>query len=231
MSPLESLCVHQILIRSRPAGFDGDEVLNVIKQYWKDSYGNIRYATGSSETNTVVLLHDAFQTADYWAGFMTAPDFQGVAMDTHIYQVFSDDYVAMSEQDHIDLACSQRSNLSQYDLGVIVGEWAPANTDCAKYLNGRGIGARYDGTFPGSTKLGSCDGFTGSADSFSSEYKTFLGKFWEAQVTAYETGYGWIQWAWKTEVGTGEDWSYKAGLDNGWIPSDPTTRKYGNICN
>ena len=28
----------------RPAGFDGDAVLSVVRQYWYDSYGNIRCA-------------------------------------------------------------------------------------------------------------------------------------------------------------------------------------------
>lgn len=55
-------------------------------------------------------------------------------------------------------------------------------TDCAKYLNGRGIGARYDGSFPGSSHVGSCSGLTGSAASFSQSYKTFLRQAWEAQV-------------------------------------------------
>lgn len=31
----------------RPAGFDGDAVLSVVRQYWYDSYGNIRYAAPS----------------------------------------------------------------------------------------------------------------------------------------------------------------------------------------
>lgn len=62
----------------------------------------------SQQGNTVVLLHDAFQplryvrfqeftitvliiTISYWQGFQTAPGWQGVAMDTHIYQMFSQD--------------------------------------------------------------------------------------------------------------------------------------------
>lgn len=32
-----------LFLLHRPAGFDGDAVLNVVKQYWYDSYGNIRY--------------------------------------------------------------------------------------------------------------------------------------------------------------------------------------------
>ena len=70
-----------------------------------------RFPFGSSQqSNTVVLLHDAFQPLrfvpsfwlldfeidastrhSYWNGFQTPPQWQGVAMDTHIYQMFSQD--------------------------------------------------------------------------------------------------------------------------------------------
>lgn len=91
--------------------------------------------------------------------------------------------VEMSQQQHIQTACNMASSLDSFDLWLIVGEWSPAITDCAESLNGRGVGSRYDGTYPGSTKVGSCTGFTGSASTFSSSYKTFLRQFWEAQVS------------------------------------------------
>ncbi|KAH8110603.1 exo-beta-1,3-glucanase [Phellopilus nigrolimitatus] len=210
---------------NEPAGYDGSDVLSVTRQYWLDSYGNIRFPFGSSQqSNTLVLIHDAFQSLSYWNGFMTAPDHQGVALDTHIYQVFSNSDVAQSQQDHINSACGQAGGLGS------VRSWSPAMTDCAKYLNGRGVGARYDGSYPGSSYVGSCTGMSGPASSFSASYKTFLGKFWEAQVVSYESGAGWIQWLWKAEDGTADEWSYQAGLSNGWIPSNPTTRMYSNIC-
>ncbi|EKM61608.1 glycoside hydrolase family 5 protein [Phanerochaete carnosa HHB-10118-sp] len=182
----------------------------------------------SQEGNTVVLLHDAFQPLSYWNGFQTPPGWQGVAMDTHIYQMFSQDEVSRSDQEHISAACAYASSLSTFDLWIIVGEWTPAPTDCATYLNGRGVGARYDGTYPGSTFVGSCDGLTGSASSFSSSYKTFLRQYWEAQVITFEKGSGWIQWTWKAE--NADDWTYQAGLANGWIPQNPTQLMYPNIC-
>ena len=120
-------------------------MLSVVQQYWKDSYGNIRYANGATETNTVVLIHDAFQTASYWSGFMAPPTYQGVLMDTHIYQVFNTTEIAYTEDEHIASACAWSTDLKDYTLGVIVGEFVPAVTDCATYLNGRGVGARYDG--------------------------------------------------------------------------------------
>ena len=102
-------------------------------------------------------------------------------------------------------------------------------TDCAKYLNGRGVGARYDGSKSGSTRVGSCAGLTGKASTFSSSYKTFLRQTWEAQVIAFERGgQGWLMWTWKTE--SADEWSYQAGLANGWIPQDPTDYTYPNIC-
>ncbi|KAG6889978.1 hypothetical protein C0995_012938 [Termitomyces sp. Mi166 len=166
----------------------------------------------SQQSNTVLVISDAFQGLDYWQGFMPTPDWQGVMMDIHKYQMFS---VAGSA-------------LSSSSLWTIVGEWTPAATDCAKYLNGRGVGSRYDGSYPGSTRVGSCTGLTGKASNFSASYKTFLRQYWEAQSSTYEQGQGWIQWTWKAEIA--DEWSYQAGLANGWIPKNPTTRAYPNIC-
>ncbi|KAJ3838851.1 glycoside hydrolase family 5 protein [Lentinula raphanica] len=214
---------------NEPAGYDGTQMLDVVTQYWYDSYGNIRFPFGSSqESNTVVLLHDAFQPLSFWSGFQTPPQWQGVAMDTHIYQMFSQDLVSQTDAQHIQTACNYQNELA-FDLWLIVGEWTPAQTDCAKYLNGRGNGARYDGSLPGSTFVGSCTGLTGSASTFSSSFKTFLRQYWEAQVIAYERGgSGWIQWTWKAE--NADEWTYQAGLANGWIPQDPTDFMFPDIC-
>ncbi|KIM70272.1 glycoside hydrolase family 5 protein [Scleroderma citrinum Foug A] len=214
---------------NEPAGYLGNDVLTAVKQYWLDSYGNIRYPYGTSQQgNTLELIHDAFQPLSYWSGWETPPNFQGVAMDTHIYQMFTNSDVAQTQQQHINTACQTQGSLSSFDLWIVVGEWTPAMTDCAKYLNGRGSGARYDGSYPGSTYVGSCNGLTGSASTFSSDYKTFLRQMWEAQVISYEKGDGWLQWTWKAE--NADEWSYQAGLANGWIPQDPTNLQYPTIC-
>ncbi|KAJ3564548.1 hypothetical protein NP233_g8228 [Leucocoprinus birnbaumii] len=211
---------------NEPAGFVGGNMMDVVKAYWKSSYQSVRDYTN----NIVVLIHDAFQGVSYWDGFMQPSDnYNGVALDTHIYQVFSDDQVAMSNAQHIQQACSQASSLAGAPLWTIVGEWSPAKTDCAEYLNGRGVGARYDGTKSGSSFHGSCNGMSGSARTFSASYKKFLRQFWEAQTITYEKGQGWLMWTWKAE--NADEWSYQAGLANGWIPRDPTDRQYPNICN
>ena len=182
------------------------------------------------QSNTLVLLHDAFQGLSYWNDFMTGgePTWAGVAMDIHIYQMFTNDEVARSEDENISAACSQGDALSSFHLLTIVGEWTPAATDCAKYLNGRGRGARFDGTYDGASWTGSCSPVTGSGANFSPEYKRFLRKYWEAQSITFEKGGGWIQWTWKAEQA--DDWSYQAGLRYGWIPQNPTDRQYPGIC-
>ena len=48
------------------------------------------------------------------------------------------------------------------------------------------------------------------------------------QVITFEKASGWVQWAWKIE--SADEWSYSAGLQYGWIPQDPTQRKYPDIC-
>ncbi|KAF5366221.1 hypothetical protein D9758_005707 [Tetrapyrgos nigripes] len=210
---------------NEPAGFYGDTILGPLKQYYYDSYGNIRYPYGTSKQgNTVLLLHNAFQPLPYWDDFMPSPRWQGVAMDIHIYQMFSDEEISRTRQEHIDSACTQGAQLNSFHLWTIVGEWTPAMTDCASW---KGI-SRYNGSYPGSRGVGSCEGLSGKASTFSRDYKTFLRQSWEAQVMSFEKGAGWIQWTWKLE--NADDWSYQAGLENGWIPRNPDERLYPNIC-
>jgi hypothetical protein len=43
----------------------------------------------SQQSNLVVMIHNAFQPLSYWNGFMSPPHWEGVILDTHLYQVFS----------------------------------------------------------------------------------------------------------------------------------------------
>ncbi|KAF8167368.1 exo-beta-1,3-glucanase [Crassisporium funariophilum] len=218
---------------NEPAGYRSADLLSVTKQFWLDCYESIRRPYGSEstrESNTVVMIHDAFQPASYWKDFMAPPKYDGVIMDTHIYQIFSPEENKKSQEQHIKDACGHGSTLTSNTLWTVVGEWSPAANDCAKYLNGRHVGSRYDGSYPGTegSPVGSCNGLTGKASGFSESYKTFLGKYWEAQVVTAEKVQGWIQWTWKAEIA--DEWSYQAGLQNGWIPWNPTNYQHPNIC-
>ena len=64
------------------ASYDGDDSLNIPV---------LRYPFGTSQqSNVLTVIHDAFQPLSFWNNFMPSNRFDGVAMDTHIYQMFSD---------------------------------------------------------------------------------------------------------------------------------------------
>lgn len=45
----------------------------------------------TQQSNIVVMLHDAFQPLSTYDDMFQPPGFQGVMLDTHIYQIFSDE--------------------------------------------------------------------------------------------------------------------------------------------
>src|SRR6266436_1229415 len=49
----------------------------------------LSYPNGK-QSNVVTLIHDAFQPLSYWTNFMPRGEYVGVAIDTHIYQMFMD---------------------------------------------------------------------------------------------------------------------------------------------
>jgi len=179
------------------------------------------------------MIGDAFLGVQSWTNFLKFPNALGVLMDYHEYQLFSLAELARSFDDHINYACQTLipalSSYAEANIWTVVGEWSTATTDCAQWLNGRGIGSRWEGTwYQPNTPFGSCQIWTGSSDGFSSDYKAFLGKYWEVQVEMGERVQGWVYWTWKNE--NADDWSYQKGLAGGWIPQDPSNRKYPKIC-
>ncbi len=51
-----------------------------------------RWPYGTSrQSNTVLMIQDAAQPISYWNNFMSYPVWEGVIMDKHIYQVFTND--------------------------------------------------------------------------------------------------------------------------------------------
>ncbi|KAJ7475829.1 glycoside hydrolase family 5 protein [Mycena latifolia] len=234
-----------IELLNEPAAFSSSEFASTLRQFWQDGYGAVRSSGGASNQ---VMIGDGFLGVDSWTNFLTYPSAQGVMMDyvgrclplchlaylqfQHEYQIFSPSELSRSFDDHISFACSSMTDLTNFAKGniwTVVGEWSTAVTDCTLWLNGRGVGSRWDGTYFGpTTPLGSCAGWTGSYANFSSDYKTFLRKYWEVQVTMGENVQGWLFWTWKAE--NSDEWSYQKGLEGGWIPQDPTNRLYPDIC-
>lgn len=216
-----------IELLNEPAGYSSSIDLDNLKQFYYNGWGNVR----TDNAYTAVTIHDAFQDpVNYWNGFMnTAAGVNDIILDTHIYQIFSDGEVARTPAEHISYACTQGDTLADTDKWLVVGEWTGAQTDCARWLNGYGIGARYDGTYSGSSVVGSCDGkYSGTVDALSDDDKYNLGHFIEVQLDAYEKHTGWFFWAWKNEAAP--EWHFQNLTRAGLIPQPLTNRVYGNQC-
>lgn len=194
--------------------------LSFTNDYYNNAYYAVRYPSGNTASNFAIAIHDGFQSLSYWANKFQPPNYQQVILDTHIYSVFTNAQVAYTQSQRSNYYCSQSNNIvtSNTHLYTLVGEWTMAPTDCAKYLNGRGIGSRYDGGFSGSTRIGSCTNKTGSGSNFSNSYKAYLKQMFDTQRKVYEKGIGWIMWTWKTEQAA--DWDYQKGLHYGYITTN-----------
>ncbi len=201
--------------------------LDGVKSFYQSGYKTV----SSASSNYATCIHDAFQNFEaYWNGqFTPSSGDPNVILDTHQYQIFSPEQVAMSPSDHVSAACALGPQLAGTDKWTIVGEWTGGQTDCAKWLNGLGKGARYDGTFPGSSKVGSCDGkYTGTVAGLSQDDRDNISHFIDAQLDAYEQHTGWIFWTWKTE--SAPEWHMQDLLAAGLFPQPLTSRKYPGQC-
>ncbi|KAK7037510.1 hypothetical protein VNI00_011002 [Paramarasmius palmivorus] len=213
-----------------PAGWVGDDFMNVLRQYYLDSYGNIRYPYATASQGAIVqIIPDAGLSLSSWKGFEPPGSFDGVMIDTHYYSIWCPDCPSRSYDQHIAAACQQNTSLAESELWTVVGEWTTSTTDCANLQFGPMGGSTYDGTAANSVKHGDCSTMTGDGSKFSQDYKNFMRAFFEAQTSTFEANsVGWIYNTWKSENAT--ESSYSAGLAGGWIPSVTTDRAYPNVC-
>ncbi|KAJ1964343.1 glucan exo-1,3-beta-glucosidase [Dipsacomyces acuminosporus] len=165
---------------------------------------------------------------------LNIPGWQNVILDTHTYHVFVKDRITMSRDAHLKATCQDGANVRNFNshLWTVTGEWSLAVSDCARWLNGFGRGARWDGSMSwelnGPVFAGATCSDQNSMCSWDGEKRQFLRKFAEAQMDAYEQGSGWIFWNFKTEEA--DDWNYIKLALNGVIPNPATNRQYPKVC-
>lgn len=217
-----------IQLLNEPALYFDNLSFDVTKQFYRDGFRQVREVS-----DTPVILHDGFKAPNNWNGFLTPSDnnAQNVAIDHHEYQIFNNDFVRMSPLQHQQFVCSNAESYNGADKWTFVGEWTGAMTDCARYLNGYGRGARYDGTFPDSSKVGDC-GWQNDVNQWSQSYKDDTRKYIEAQIAAFETKtQGWFWWNFKTEGAS--EWDAFRLIDAGVFPAivnGQVQYKFGTIC-
>ena len=211
--------VSAIQLLNEPLGPSLD--MNVVRQFYMDGWGNLK------NSEVAITFHDAFQGVTSWGNW--GAGMWNLLLDTHHYEIFDNGMVSQDLNGHIKQACDFGNQMASTGKNTIAGEWTGGLTDCAKWLNGKDKGARYDGTLSGSSKVGDCAGkYTGSVAALSNDDKYNIGRFIEAQLDAYEKAAGWIFWTWKTEGAP--EWDMQDLLANGIFPQPLTSRKYPGQC-
>ncbi|CAI4051846.1 glucan 1,3-beta-glucosidase SKDI_15G3360 [Saccharomyces kudriavzevii IFO 1802] len=217
-----------IELLNEPLGpvFDMERLKNF---FLKPAYDYLRNKIMS---NQIIVIHDAFQPYNYWDGFLNdEKERHGVIIDHHHYQVFSPIELARKMDERIKIACQWGIGALSETHRSVAGEFSAALTDCTKWLNGVGLGARYDGTWAKgnekSSYIGSCANNENVA-LWSEERKQNTRKFIEAQLDAFEMTGGWIMWCYKTENSI--EWDVEKLIQQSLFPQPITDRKFPNQC-
>ncbi|EJT98402.1 glycoside hydrolase [Dacryopinax primogenitus] len=197
-----------------------------MQTFYLEAYTMIRNITGLGQGNGPFIgIHDGFIGMQQWASFLQGSD--RIAMDTHPYNAFNDASNAPLSS-YIPSPCTgwgPALNQSMDQFGFShAGEWSAAVNDCGKWVNGVGLGTRYEGTYPGTTTvIGSCDQWT----EYGSWSPTTIQQTKEVVMASMDALQHWFFWTWKignsSVTGNIESpsWSYSLGLQHGWIPLDP----------
>ncbi|TLD28035.1 beta-glucosidase 6 [Venturia nashicola] len=176
--------------------------------------------------NAVQIFSEGMRGLEAWSGKMTGYG-NTVLVDVHEYTLFDLHTIGFKHTERVSFVCNNlNSAIAASPNPVMVGEWSQADTDCTKWLNGVGSGARWEGTFYGQdspacpTKDTQCSCAMANADpsTYTADYKKFLQQWAEAQMDVFEkSSWGWFYWTWKTE--NAPLWSYQAALKGEFMPA------------
>ncbi|KAI9299178.1 glycoside hydrolase [Neoconidiobolus thromboides FSU 785] len=223
--------VTQIGVLNEPAVYKTDQ--NLTLEFYKKSYEEIRKINGNRKNNPLLIYHEGFLGPSKWEGKLPADQFPRVVLDSHNYIIFDRGLIVKPLDEIGNFPCTAWVNdfqKSSKNFGwTMCGEFSVASNDCGKWLNGIGLGARYEGTYE--VKTPACKDCTckdvDDYTKFTSKHKTFLAQFAQKQMDAFENGIGWYFWNFKTENHINPHWDYFLGLKEGWMPKDANNRQYG----
>ena len=181
-----------------------------------------------SGLNCTIAFGDGFLGLTKWQGQLQGVD--GLVLDAHEYVIFDPNQISLSHQKKIQYACTGWTGQMAQSLNTatgfgptLCGEWSQADTDCTQYLNNVGAGTRWEGTLkstdrsvsvltpscPAKSSACSCSQANADPGSYSDQYKQWLLMNAQAQMSSFESAWGWFYWTWVTEGAT--QWDYKAG--------------------
>jgi len=195
-----------------------------LTRFYLQAHNIIRGITGIGK-GPYISIHDGFQGAAEWAGFLPGSD--RMALDLHPYFAFSGGPASATIETGTGptaggtwpaQACNAwgtMMNTSQTAFGVTTaGEFSGGFNDCGLYLKG----------IPGSSTFGGDCSVWQDASKWNDAQKAGVQAFISASMDALGD---WFFWTWKvgnsstSTSPTSPLWSYSLGLQLGYIPKDP----------
>ncbi|CAE6427831.1 unnamed protein product, partial [Rhizoctonia solani] len=203
--------------------------MDSLTAFYLEMHDMMRNLTGPGK-GPWISLHDGFDVAAVTdSGFMPGAD--RLAISSHLYFSFATPLNSAPLERQTKLPCTQWANRfnSSLDRGMFMsaGEFSLGFNDCAYFLNGASSGYRYDGTLPTYTgpRIGSCEPWLDSSE-WTAEIKENLKELALSSMDAMQNYFFWT-WRIGASIRTGQVnsplWSYKLGLERGYMPTDPRT--------
>lgn len=204
----------------------GDIGAAPLSSFYLKVYDTLRTITGLGEGNgPYIAVQDGLQGLALWSNLLPGGD--RILMDGHSYFAFGGDNPAPMDivgdegqpggvwPSQACDAWAGMYNESRNTIGpTFCGEFSAAPNDCGLFIRAVGV----ESTHP------QCALYN-DWENYSEAMKAGLQNFIMASFDSFGD---WFFWTWKigpSQAGRVEAplWSYKLGLDHGWIPSDPRT--------
>lgn len=201
---------------NEPKGNVVPKVQELLNKYYPWARNKVAKPDGWNKySNMLLAIHDAFQGLQYWQNFWTGRARHRVLLDTHPYFVYSDWEHQATDTQRLQEACNLVGSFqqSQKYYPSIAGEWG---------INGPNGDRAQDRDLP----VGPVKFPAGPAYPYSVKYMAFMARNFRTQQYIFEQGGGWIMWSWRND--NNPDWSYKTGLQYGWVPTNLDEQPYGS---
>lgn len=209
-------------------------------EFAKSAYSTVRAA--STNKDLMIVMHDAFDGPGKWTGWAASEGARGQAgIDTHMYQTLTAADRALTQDQHIQTACSRGIALASVNEAApfFVGEWTATTHACINADGSSAADAKCTTTPANNTNTtpsssSGCACVNDSPDKWTDAVITGMRKYVEAQLEVFEAySSGYFLWTWtdpQVEMGS---WSLVTGMKKGFFPNplnDISKRKYMGQC-
>lgn len=207
----------------------GNNNFDVTKEWTEKAYSAVKAEIENPDL--LVVMHDAFQGGVAWESVASrvsssnsasgsSPGANAFAIDEHLYQLFTDDFNDMNQDEHVAAACAWGGSLAASTAfqKTMVGEFSAATNICLMK-----DGSTIAGT---SCSEDGCECQTGDWTKWSQGMKDQMRRFVEAQLEVFEANsMGYFAWSAKGPGG----WGVMNLLDNGVWPQNGD-KQFPGVC-